>query len=218
MNTEKDLVENLLRFGKKEDIPMVCEKLLRFFRKRRMSTLLFVHSSIGFLKVIHEFCNDLNAEISEIKFPRSINDFFQFIGQYDEVQLTEYLEQTIGVIIDYRDRRKGRKHGSLISLAKRYIHEHYNDPSFSLVHTANHIGISVAYFSSLFLRETGQTFVEFLTAARMEGAKKLLVNPGKRITEIAFEVGYADPNYFSKLFKKSMGISPREFRCSQGIK
>ena len=60
------------------------------------------------------------------------------------------------------------------------------------------------------------TFVEYLTKVRMDKAKQLLRTPGTKTTEIAFEVGFRDAHYFSNLFKKTQGCTPREYRNRSG--
>jgi len=64
----------------------------------------------------------------------------------------------------------------------------------------------------VFSQETGQTFVEYLTAVRIEAAKHLLTKGNSRMSDIVFDVGYQDSHYFSYLFKKHVGVSPREYR------
>ena len=77
---------------------------------------------------------------------------------------------------------------------------------------AQQVNINSAYFSTLFKQETGQCFIEYLTSLRISRAKELLKTTKKRTADIAFEVGYNDQNYFSKLFKKCTGLSARDFR------
>ena len=93
-----------------------------------------------------------------------------------------------------------------------YIQQHYNDPELDLSAVSQQINMNATYFSALFKRETGQCFIEYLTFLRMTRAKELLKATQKRTSDIAFEVGYNDQNYFSKLFKKYTGTSAREFR------
>ena len=76
--------------------------------------------------------------------------------------------------------------------------------------------ISPNYFSGVFSQEMGQTFVEYLTEKRMERAKELLRYSGKRSSEVAYEVGYRDPRYFSFLFKKTQGCTPSSYRAGNG--
>ena len=68
-------------------------------------------------------------------------------------------------------------------------------------------------FSSIFRKETGQTFVEYLTQIRMDKAKELLMCSAMKTSEIGYEVGYKDPHYFSYIFKKNQGCSPKEYRA-----
>ena len=74
------------------------------------------------------------------------------------------------------------------------------------------VGMSPSYFSSIFSREMGKTFVEYLTEIRMEKAKELLVCSSLKTSEVGYQVGYKDPHYFSYIFKKTLGCSPKEYR------
>lgn len=82
----------------------------------------------------------------------------------------------------------------------------------SVVIGTEEVGFSPNHFSTVFSQETGQTFVEYLTAVRIEAAKQLLTCGNSRMSDIAFDVGYQDLHYFSYLFKKHVGVSPREYR------
>jgi two-component system, response regulator YesN len=82
----------------------------------------------------------------------------------------------------------------------------------SLDDVSREVNVSPYYFSKLFKEETGENFIEYLTAIRMEKAKELLSQTGKSMKEICSEVGYTDPNYFSRSFKKNVGVTPTEFK------
>ena len=71
--------------------------------------------------------------------------------------------------------------------------------------------MSTSYFSNIFKSQTGETFIEALTKKRMETAKKLIENTSKKSYEIAGEVGFSDPHYFSIAFKKYTGLTPTEY-------
>ena len=72
--------------------------------------------------------------------------------------------------------------------------------------------MSASHFSLVFSQETGQTFKEYLTELRIQKAKELLRSTPERATDIAYQVGYNDPHYFSAAFKKKTGLSPTEYR------
>lgn len=93
-----------------------------------------------------------------------------------------------------------------------YIEENFSEETLSLNSVAGAIGVSANYFSSVFSQEMQMTFIEYVTKKRMEKAKKLLRQTEKHSGEIAAEVGYKDAHYFSAVFKKTVGCSPREYR------
>lgn len=99
---------------------------------------------------------------------------------------------------------------SFVNQAKRYIDENYNR-ELTLDDVSRVVNISSYYFSKVFKDETGENFIDYLTRLRIDQAKKLLLNTDKSMKEIAKEVGYSDPNYFSRNFKKYTGKTPTEF-------
>ena len=109
-------------------------------------------------------------------------------------------------------RHQNVRYSAEISRAKEFIRENYADSAISLHRVAEEVGFSPNHFSTVFSQETGQTFVEYLNAVRIEAAKQLLTCGNSRMSDIAFDVGYQDSHYFSYLFKKHIGVSPREYR------
>ncbi|MGB8450764.1 MAG: response regulator [Anaerocolumna sp.] len=102
-----------------------------------------------------------------------------------------------------------------IRQAKQYINENYNK-EIKLENVSNLIGFNPAYFSSLFKKETGENFMEYVMKIRIQNAKDFLLQTNKDVADIAAEVGYTDLKYFSKLFKKKTGLNPTEFRKLYG--
>lgn len=87
-----------------------------------------------------------------------------------------------------------------------------SDPAFSLSKLAQKINLSPGYLSPLFKQIFGIPFQDYLTTMRLERSKILLLSTGRKIYEIAGDVGFDDPNYFSTSFKKHFGMSPNQFR------
>lgn len=92
-----------------------------------------------------------------------------------------------------------------------YIRRHYAD-DLSLDDVSYRVNISPYYFSKLFKNETGMNFIDYLTEVRMEHAKRLLAETDRSVKEICRAVGYSDPNYFSRSFKKNVGVTPTEYK------
>lgn len=93
----------------------------------------------------------------------------------------------------------------------RLIEGRYNE-NLSLEEICAQIAVSKSYFCYLFKRETGMSVWNYLTVVRLQHAKELLENTDLKSYEIAFQVGYDNPSYFSKLFKKYENMTPNEYR------
>ena len=102
-----------------------------------------------------------------------------------------------------------------IRIAKEYIDDHYSE-NIDLNIVSKEAGFNPAYFSSLFKKETGINFKEYLLQKRIETAKELLVSGNDTIMLISEKVGYKDVRYFSKIFSKTVGIKPNMYRKIYG--
>ena len=103
------------------------------------------------------------------------------------------------------------KNNELIKKTMLYISEHFNT-QMTLDEVANHVHLHPSYFSTLFKHSTGSSFKEYLNMVRIEESKRLLSNTDFPIIDIAVAVGFDDQSYFSKVFKKYTGMTPKQFR------
>jgi AraC-like DNA-binding protein len=94
----------------------------------------------------------------------------------------------------------------------RHVNAHLASDALSLTSAAAAAFLSPNYLTHLIKKETGRTFVEWVTERRIARAKHLLANDNRRIKDIAFLVGYRDEAYFSRRFRQSVGQSPSDFR------
>ena len=127
-----------------------------------------------------------------------------------------YAAETVGKLAWLCYRHENIRYSEEIQHAKEFIRANYHDNNISLHVVAEEVGFSPNHFSTIFSQETGQTFVEYLTQVRLEAAKALLRQSGSRMSDIAFAVGYSEPHYFSYLFKKHVGMTPRDYRAQVG--
>ena len=112
-------------------------------------------------------------------------------------------------------RRRTASTGRTVEKAREFIAEHYSDPDLSVEMLCEYLHLSQAYFSTLFKRETGMGFTAYVTKVRMDAAATMLRETDEKTYLIAQKTGYADPNYFSYVFKRQFGRSPSKFRSEQ---
>jgi two-component system response regulator YesN len=111
--------------------------------------------------------------------------------------------------------QKEAQSDSVVKRAMAYIEENYSR-DISLDEVSREVNISPYYFSKLFKEESNENFIEYLTRIRIEKAKEMLENPEFSIKEVSLRSGYADPNYFSRIFKKQTDMTPREYKAKYG--
>ena len=100
---------------------------------------------------------------------------------------------------------------NVILKAIEYINNNFKK-DIMLEEVASFVNISSFYFSKIFKEYTGKNYVDYITDLRIEVAKEKLREGIISIKEICYEVGYNDPNYFSRVFKKIEGLSPTEYK------
>lgn len=124
---------------------------------------------------------------------------------------TQYLCSLLNLLWQRRAACSG-KYSDVIDQVKAYVSREYNNEQVSLKMISAHVRISPSHLSKIFSQETGQTITEYLTQIRIGKAKELLKTTNNKTFEIAYKVGYNDSHYFSNIFKKTTGFTPREYR------
>ncbi|MFG6356000.1 MAG: response regulator [Acetatifactor sp.] len=123
-----------------------------------------------------------------------------------------YLTDMLETAFFFRNKESDYQKGKILRRALEYIDANFDQESLSLNSVSEEVGVSANYFSAIFSQSMERTFVEYVTAKRMEKARRLLKTTEKSSSEIAALAGYKDPHYFGFVFKKNHGMSPREYR------
>lgn len=137
---------------------------------------------------------------------------------WDELDKLEENEQLRHFSISYLQRMIDRLIASeAISSEKwsdavvAFVNAEYQN-NITLEDAAQRVGLSTYYFSRSFKQTFGKTFVEYLTGVRISHAKQLLKNEGASVKSVCFGVGYSEPNYFGRVFKREVGLTPSEYQ------
>lgn len=104
------------------------------------------------------------------------------------------------------------KTAALMNRVQKYMQHNYMRFDISLDSVSQLLGINSSYLSTAFKRCTGINFIDYLTDLRLSAAKELLLDPLRSTQEIAGMVGYDSPSYFTRAFKKRLGMTPTEYR------
>lgn len=213
MGHRRELVEKFLKVGTIEEVEGFLSSYLENLGESNIQSLIFrQYVAMDFYMCVIGYEEQMSLDDS--KLTRKKMDINQIARQIDTVdKLKTYLTQLLKNNIIRREEKVGRRYSDLIDDARRYIDQHYAEEEISLNQVARVVNMSPSYFSLVFGREAGQTFVEYLTALRMDKAKELLMCSSLRTSEIGYEVGYKDPHYFSYIFKKTQKCAPKEYRA-----
>lgn len=119
----------------------------------------------------------------------------------------------MSVLQRIRDMREEQT-STVIDRAKQYIRQRFAE-DLSLEEAAESVHLNPFYFSKVFKQHVGETFTDYLTGLRIDRAKQLIEEEGLSLKEVSYQVGYKDPNYFSRVFKKVTGVAPSEYRSQR---
>ncbi len=140
------------------------------------------------------------------------NQFLMSIQNIDTLDdLCYKLQETIDVFTECMFNYIPSKSNEIIKKAIRYISRNFSR-SLTLDEVASHVHLNPAYFSTLFKQSTGSSFKEYLNMVRIEESKRLLSNTDYSIIDISLATGFEDQSYFSKVFKKYTGLTPKQYR------
>ena len=209
---DKSAIENYLHSGTREGFDdFFNTHLLPLAKTAIKSSLIKNYIFVDVVLAVAKLANDLGGDTDRI-IPE-LNSIELLMSNITTIeQLREQVQRLMFAALDHRDVQAKKQYKKLIREAKAYMEEHYTDPDLSLNMVAARVNLSASHFSVVFSQEMGQTFKEYLTLIRINKAKELLRMTSLRSADIAYQIGYNDPHYFSSVFKKHTGCSPIEFR------
>ncbi len=204
----QELVNSLLHFQYEEVIRRL-QVLSSLFSAMPFSSMKLMRNNCAYILMslktamkgdplleewIRERYPEMKAQLSECYTPRD---------------LTQWVEQFCVTLEEMRQNRAPA--ASLTQRAETYLKEHFTE-DLSLDYIAEHCGVSPTYLSRIFAQEKRKGVLEYLTDLRIYEAKRLLAETNEKVYEVAAKSGYPDAVYFSKVFKKNTGVTPKEYR------
>ncbi len=126
-------------------------------------------------------------------------------------QMVSLLHKALAEIKGYYETNSQQRSQKAVEIVKSYISRHYKE-DVSLKEAADMVYLNPKYLGELFKKETGMYFQEYLAGYRLDLAKEMLLDVRLRVGEVGEQVGYQDAKYFSKLFKKYVGVTPKQYK------
>ena len=211
-NISGDLFLTRLKYAAKKDIDSILQEYTSILEDNWGDNPMHVYFLFGEIIVSA-------SKIAEI-YGGDIREIAPFSLNHDNIQkiinsrssFSESVKSLLSALIEFRDSRSGGRYQSVIVKAREYIDMNFSSANVSLYSTAEHVGISPNHLSAVFAQENGENFIGYLTRVRIERAKHLLTETAMKNADIANETGFNDPHYFSYIFKKNTGFSPKEWR------
>ena len=208
----KRTIYNFMKHGTISEIDDLVEEFFASMGKEAVESVMLrqyvlveaLLSAVSLMESIGLSRDDISEKLGELTDPVRYNESVDTAKSYARRLLT--------VMLEYRNKLSDQRYSDIIDKAQDYIRENYQNDDMSLQTVSSHVNVSSNHFSAIFRKETGSTFIDYLTNVRMEKAKDMLVTTSMKTSDVGFEVGYRDPHYFSYIFKKTQGMSPKEYR------
>ena len=201
-----------IRIGDSTEIERAAHGEMEKLHKNTETMSQYNLATMEIVSGFFKFCTDNSLDFNKIS--GNMQNIYEKVSQMDESSLTAWIVQMSETISEKLKCARNSSARRLIVEAQNIVKERYMEADISLDEICTVLGVSNSYFSSLFKKEAGKSFISYLTDYRMDIAAEMILNTDEKSYTIAEKVGYLDANYFSYVFKKKFGVSPSKYRAS----
>lgn len=201
-----------IRIGDSAEIERAAREEMEKLHKNTETMSQYNLATMEIVSGFFKFCTDNSLDFNKIS--GNMQNIYEKVSQMDESSLTAWIVQMSERISEKLKCARNSSARRLIVEAQNIVKERYMEADISLDEVCAVLGVSNSYFSSVFKKEAGKSFISYLTDYRMDIAAEMILNTDEKSYTIAEKVGYLDANYFSYVFKKKFGVSPSKYRAS----
>ncbi|MGO4347890.1 response regulator [Paenibacillus sp. MCAF9] len=213
--SEPEEVLDLVKYGTDEEITAAMDRFVEMVQAWRLNQLRDIQQKI-FEWLFEVFRRAAAAGVPSKNLGSNPIAVWELLEQYDTLQSLRVQTELFLLAIAADFRKLSNTPSQIVYEAEKILHRDYAE-SLTLQSVAMAVHVTPVWLSKLFKKEKRKTFLEYLTEIRIEKAKEMLGDIKYKVYQISFQVGYKDPVHFSKLFKKQVGCTPKEYRRQRGI-
>ena len=188
----------------------IFSELSELFTQYKPDKTQAVSACINIYSYLHDLLQSESFEENAFPYSIDIAEQLSRLGSLDDI--LQWLNSFCDKICTLLTERKEKRSDKFVHMAKRYIHEHYKE-KLTLSDIADHLKISPGYLSTSFSNYMNRTVSDYIAEVKIEHAKELIDSGQFLIYEIANQLGFENAYYFSKVFKKITGMSPKNYEC-----
>lgn len=208
---EMGIIANQLAVGDCEGVKHSLSTVTKVFStQKNISPRLFQLQTLDLLSSLSRAAINGGAPYREV-FTIQFQYAKELLHLENIEQVCDWFHDVVHQFLEQVQGNHNEKMLKSVQQALTYINQHFPE-EITLESVANEVHLSPNYFSNIFKKTTGFTFIEYLTNLRIDKAKLLLMDLNCTIYQIASEIGYSTPRYFSRVFKTNTGMTPSEFR------
>lgn len=200
-----------LRMMNMEAVDTFIGQVFDMIRSKGINPELIFVICIDMMSVCLEFIAEMGQSFESVFSGGRLNiiDEIQCKKSLDEME--SWIKGIFKYVISRVRKNRSSKASKIIEEIKSYIEENYHRDSLGIDELAMHLFVNYGHLCFVFKREMGLTINEYLTEFRIKKAKQLIDEGNRLVLDVASRVGYADPNYFGKCFKKYYGLAPSKY-------
>jgi len=212
LKLDHNAIGNFLKFGVLEDFgPFFASTLQAISEIAVQSEMMKQYLFIDIILTAIQFVSDLNGEIAQLEADiQGIDELLNRLKNLDQIKAE--LRRIFDVALSFRNSQMNPERTLIIRQAQAHLESHFSDPELQMSKVAQKYNLSAGHFSTSFHHEVGETFRDYVARLRLNRAKELLRTTNLKVSEVAYQSGFSDAHYFSSVFKKKTGLTPRQFR------
>ena len=205
-------IEEFIKFGSINEFDEFFSETLQPVSEAALRSSLMKHYLfVDIILTTEQFISDYAGK--EEKLVSAVHDIENILTEIKDVEnIKGELRKIFLNVLTYRNNQANSERLLILKHVKAFLDENFKDPDLKMSDVARKFNISPSYFSTIFRKELGITYRDYISKLRINHAKLLLRTTNLKCSEISLRSGFNDAHYFSVVFKKKIGLSPLQFR------